>query len=140
MSNKKLEIYVITPDATEQDKYKFHGHGDMAILRCLTGDFGILPGRVACSAILGDGPLRIMEDESPERKIAVFGGVFHFESDILTVITQRALLPGEIDITATSTQIQEHEARLSQEMNVAIKDKIRAELRRNKVLLDVASK
>ena len=138
MKNNKLEIYVTTPNATEQEKYKFHGHGDMVILRCLTGDFGILPGRVACSAILGDGPLRIMEDDGPERKIAVLGGVFHFENDVLTVITQQALLPGEIDITATQAQAQEHEARLTQEINVATKDKIRSQLRRCKILLDVA--
>jgi len=138
MPNKKIEIYVITPNATEQEKYKFHGHGNMVILRCLTGDMGILPGRVACSAILGDGPLRIMEDENLERKIAVLGGVFHFEDDALTVITQKAMLPSEIDITATQAQAQEYETRLIHETNVVTKDKIRKELRRCKVLLDVA--
>jgi len=138
MSNKKIEIYVITPNATEQEKYKFQGHGDMVILRCLTGDMGLLPGRVACSAILGDGTLRIMEDEGPQRKIAIMGGVFHFENDVLTVITQQALLPGEIDITVTQAQAQEHETRLTQETNVTAKDKIRNQLRRFKVMLDVA--
>ena len=140
MPDKKLEIFVITPNATEQEKYKFHGQSDMVILRCLTGDIGILPGRVACSAILGEGPLRILDDEAPERKIAVLGGVFHFENDTLTVITQKALLPGEIDITATEVQVREHEARLTQETKVAEKDRIREELRRCKVLLDVAGR
>ena len=135
---KKLEIQVITPDATEQEKYKFQGQGGMAILRCLTGDMGILPGRVACSAILGEGPLRILEEEAPERKIAILGGVFHFENNMLTLISQKALLPGEIDITATQAQAQEYEARLTQETNVTEKDKIRKELHRCKVLLDVA--
>lgn len=135
---KTIEIFVITPDATEQEKYKFHGNGDMVILRCLTGDMGILPGRVACSAILDEGPLRVLDDEGPERKIAVLGGVFHFENDVLTVITQKAMLPGEIDITATEAMAQEWEARLSQEVSVPEKDKIRKELRRYKVLLDVA--
>ena len=130
---KKLEIRLITPNATEQDKYKFHGHGDMAILRCRTGEMGILPGRVAISAILDEGPLRIL-DENEERKIAVLGGVFHFKNDILTVISQKALLPGEIDITATEAQASELEARILQEPSVAEKDKLRQELRRCRIL------
>ena len=138
MTEKKIEIYVITPDATESDKYKFRGQADMVILRCRTGEMGILPRRVACSAILDDGALRIL-DENTERKIAVLGGVFHFENDTLTVITQKALLPGEIDVIATEAQISEFETRLNHETNVTEKDKIRKELQRCKVLLKVAS-
>jgi len=137
MSNK-IEIKLITPTATNQETYKFHGHADMVILRCATGDFGILPGRVACSAILGDGSLRIM-DEEEKRKIAVLGGVFHFENDELTIITQKAFLPGEIDIATIQAQVQECESRLSKEMNTKEKDKIRNELRKCNVLLDVAN-
>jgi len=96
MTKKKIDIYVITPNSTETEKYKFHGHADMVILRCLTGDMGILPMRVACSAILADGPLRIL-DETVERIIMIYGGVFHFENDVLTVLTQKALLPSEME-------------------------------------------
>ena len=138
MAEKKLEIRIITPNATEQDKYKFHGQADMAILHCLTGDMGILPGRVACSAILGEGALRILDQEA-ERKIAVLGGVFHFENDILTLITQKAMLPGEIDIAATEIAAQEYEARLGIVTDVSEKDWLRKELRCCKVLLDVAA-
>ena len=138
MADKKLEIYVITPNATEQEKYKFYGQADMAVLHCLTGDMGILPGRVACSAILGEGALRIINEDT-ERKIAVLGGVFHFENDILTLITQKALLPGEIDITATEALVREHEARLITESDVSEIEKIRTELRRCKILLGVAA-
>jgi len=138
MAEKKLEISIITPNATEQDKYKFHGHADMAVLHCLTGDMGILPGRVACSAILGEGALRILDEEA-ERRIAVLGGVFHFENDILTLITQKAMLPGEIDIAATEIATREYEARLSTETDISEKDWLRRELRCCKVLLDVAA-
>ena len=138
MADNKLEIIIITPNATEQDNYKFQGHADMAILHCLTGDMGILPGRVACSAILGEGALRILDEET-ERKIAVLGGVFHFENDALTLITQRAMLPGEIDIAATEILVREYEARLGAETDVNEKDWLRKELRCCKVLLDVAA-
>ena len=138
MADKKLEIFIITPNATEQDKYKFHGQADMVILHCLTGDMGILPGRVACSAILGEGVLRILEGEA-ERKIAVLGGVFHFENDILTLITQKATLPGEIDIAATEIAAREYETRLGTETDVSEKDRLRKELHCCKVLLGVAA-
>jgi len=133
----KIEIKLITPNTTNQEAFKFHGHATMVILRCQTGDFGILPGRMACSAILGDGSLRIV-DEEEKRKIAVLGGVFHFENDVLTIITQKAFLPGEIDITATEIQVKECENRLAYEASAIEKDRIRKELRRAKVLLDVA--
>jgi len=139
MSDRKLEIFIITPDAIESDKYKFHGSADMVILRCLTGDMGILPGREACSAILGEGTLRIL-DEDGERKIAILGGVFHFENDVLTLITQKALLPGEIDVAATEAQAQEYETRLTADAGATEKDKIRKELNRARVLLNAAAR
>jgi len=139
MAEKKLEIFIITPDATVSEKYKFHGHANMVILRCLTGDIGILPGRDACSAILDDGTLRILTDDG-ERKIAILGGVFHFEKDTLTLISQKALLPGEVDIAATEAQASKYETRLSTEISAGERDKIRKELHRAKVLLNVASR
>jgi len=110
----------------------------MAILHCLTGDIGILPGRVACSAILGEGALRILDNDI-RRKVAVLGGVFHFEDDILTLITQKALLPGEVDIMATQSQVQELESRIISETKAGERDKLRSELRRCKIMLDVAA-
>jgi len=139
MSEKKLEIFIITPDATESEKYKFHGQADMVILRCLTGDMGILPGREACSAILAEGALRILSEDT-ERKIAILGGVFHLENDVLTLITQKALLPGEIDIAATQAQAQDYEARLTADASVSERDKARKGLHRSKVLLSVAAR
>ena len=139
MAEKKLEVFIITPDATESEKYKFHGHANMVILRCLTGDMGILPGRDACSAILAEGALRVITDDG-ERKIAVLGGVFHFETDVLTLISQKALLPGEIDIAAAQAQAQECEARLGAEVSVGERDRLRKELQRTRVMLSVAAR
>jgi len=140
MAEKKLEIFIITPDATESDKYKFHGNADMVILRCLTGDMGILPGREACSAILDEGAVRIISEES-ERMIAVLGGVFHFENDVLKLISQKALYPGEVDTATTETHVHELEARIAAaDTNVAEREKFRKELHRARVLLSVASR
>ena len=139
MDGRKLEVFIITPDATASEKYKFHGQADMVVLRCLTGDMGILPGREACSAILDEGALRILTEDG-ERKVAVLGGVFHFEKDVLTLLTQKAMLPGEIDIVVTEAQVNEYEARMGVETDISEKGRLRKELRRLKILLDVAAR
>ena len=138
MSDKKIEIFIVTPDATTQEQYKYHGMADMVVLRCRTGDVGILPGRTACSATLGEGILRIFENEA-ERKIAILGGVFRFENDTLTLITQKALLPGEIDITMIEAQIHETDARKSDETDILVQGELRTELGRLRLLLEVGT-
>ena len=136
MAEKQLEVFIITPDATKQEQYKYHGMADMVVLRCHTGDMGILPGRTACSATLDEGILRIFENEA-ERKIAVLGGVFRFENEALTLITQKALLPGEIDIAMIEVQIHEIEARKNAEADILKQGELRTELGRLRLLLEV---
>jgi len=135
MANK-IEVFVITPDASETDKYKFHGQADMVILRCRTGDMGILPGRVACSAILDEGVLRILE-EGTERKLVVLGAVYQFEKDTLTVITHKAVLPGEVDAGIVELQTRELGERLSHETDAEAREKLRKELHRCRLMASI---
>jgi len=138
MAEKQLEVFIITPDATEKEQYKYHGVADMVVLRCHTGDMGILPGRTACSATLDEGILRIFENET-ERKIAVLGGVFRFENETLTLITKKALLPGEIDIVLIESQIHEIETRKSAEADILKQGELRSKLGRLRLLLEVGT-
>ena len=96
----KLQLRILTSDAI-----KFDEPVDMVIMRCITedvgnksavGDLGILPGHMALSAMLGISPLRIL-DEGNERILAVFGGVVNVRDDVVTVMTERALWPEDID-------------------------------------------
>jgi len=136
MAEKQLELFIVTPDATKQEQYKYHGMADMVVLRCHTGDMGILPGRTACAATLGEGILRIFENEA-SNKVAILGGVFRFENDTLTLITQDALLPSEIDTAAIEIQIHECEARNGSDTDISKQGELRTELNRLRLLLEV---
>ena len=91
MSEKKIRLQIITPAQKKVDEY-----AGMVIMRCATGNMGVLPGHEAYSAVLDFGVLRIINDGS-ERWIAVYGGLAVIEHDVLTVLTNDAEWPEEID-------------------------------------------
>ena len=91
MAGKKLHLRIITPE-----KVKLDENADMVIMRCTTGDMGILPGHQACSAILDYGVMRIMDDDN-ERRIAVFGGIAQVRNDEVFILANDAQWPEDID-------------------------------------------
>jgi len=91
MAGKKLHLRIITPEQVKLDE-----SADMVIMRCTTGDMGILPGHQACSAILDYGVMRIMDGDS-ERRIAVFGGIAQVRGDEVFVLANDAQWPEDID-------------------------------------------
>ena len=96
----KLQLRILTSESV-----KFDEPVEMVIMRCITdemgirsavGDLGILPGHMPLSAVLGISPFRIV-DEGEERVIAVFGGLVNVRDDVVTVLTEKALWPDEIE-------------------------------------------
>ena len=96
----KLQLKILTAETV-----KFDEPVDMVIVRSIVaemgrrsavGDMGILPGHMALSAVLGISPLRIM-DSGTERVLAVFGGLINVRDNVVTVMTEKALWPDEID-------------------------------------------
>ena len=69
LASKKLHLRITTPDNVKYDE-----DAEMVIMRCITGDMGILADHEATSAILDYGILRIFNDDE-ERRMAVFGGI-----------------------------------------------------------------
>ena len=130
---KKIHLRVITPTETKVDEAV-----DMVILRAVSGDMGILPEHEAYLCALDDGALRILEGES-ERRIAVFGGLAEIQGEAVTILTEEAQNPGEIDLPQTEAL----RAELLQEIEAQIDDTARraqqAQLRRITVKIDVAS-
>jgi F-type H+-transporting ATPase subunit epsilon len=78
-------LRVITPESIAIDE-----PCDMVIVRCVTGDMGFLPRHEACSAILGDGDLRII-DGKEERRKHVSGGIVQIKNDEVTLLTNKPL-------------------------------------------------
>jgi len=98
MSDKKIEIRLLTPAVrSAQSQYKYQGEADMAIVRTITGDRGFLYGHEPCSVVLDAGVLRILRDGHDELKLAVLGGAAQFEDNIVTIVTETAEWPEDID-------------------------------------------
>ncbi|MCL1883361.1 MAG: hypothetical protein FWF81_06400 [Defluviitaleaceae bacterium] len=90
IADKKLDLRVIAPTmATDKSPYKFQKAVDMVIMRCTTGDIGILPGRVPVSMVLDKGTLRIF-DEDTEKLMEVSGGIAHVSDDVVTILSESA--------------------------------------------------
>lgn len=112
----KLQLRVLTADDVKVDEPV-----DMIIMRCLMedmvhhtpmGDLAILPGHVSLHGVLGINPLRIF-DEGRERMMALFGGVVTVKDDVVTVMTEKALWPDEIDADKAKTEREEAERALA---------------------------
>ena len=85
MADKKIELKIISP-GQKVDK-RMPETADMVIMRCVTGDLGVLPGRAPCSMVLGEGVLRILND-GKENRMNISGGVASVSHDVVTVMTE----------------------------------------------------
>jgi len=84
MADKKLELRIIAPSMSlEKNLPKF---ADMVVVHCITGELGILPGRMPCAMVLGKGALRIHEGEM-EYRMRIDGGIASVSGDVVTVLT-----------------------------------------------------
>jgi len=89
MADKKLELRVIAPTASADKSlasYKKGVNVDMVIMRCTTGDLGVLPGRTPCSMVLGKGDLRVFNDGN-EKRMEIDGGIASVGNDVVTILT-----------------------------------------------------
>ncbi|MCL1843612.1 MAG: ATP synthase F1 subunit epsilon [Defluviitaleaceae bacterium] len=135
---KKLEIRVISPTTATTKSPYLRVSADMVIMRCTTGDFGVLPGRVPCSMVLGNGVLRIMNDED-EKQMSILGGIAHVSDDIVTILSDSAQRPEDIDTNAVTTEQAEFQRLFDKAEDLNEKTSYRKDIRRCQVQLDVAS-
>ena len=85
MADRKVELKIISP-GQKIDK-RVPKKADMVIMRCTTGDLGILPGRMPCSMALGTGLLRVLND-GDEKRLNISGGIASVSQDVVTVLTE----------------------------------------------------
>jgi len=106
MPDKKIRLRVILPTQTKVDEPV-----DMVIMRCTTGDMGVLPGHEPRSAVLRMGIVRIL-DGGAERRIAVYGGLAVVKDDTLSIIANEAEWPEEVDLARAEADREHAEQRL----------------------------
>ena len=133
MPEKKVHLRIVTPEEVKVDE-----KADMVIMRCTTGDMGILPGHESRSAVLDYGVLRIL-DGNDERRLAVFGGLAEVKNDVVTVLTNIAERPEDINRALAEEDREKAERRLeSAEDDIEIQSS-QVLLRRSLVRIEVSS-
>ena len=130
---KKLQLRVITPDEMKVDEPV-----DMVIMRCTTGDMGILPQREPVSAVLDFGVLRIISNDE-ERWMAIYGGLAQVQNDEVLILCHGAEWPEEIDRHAVEHERAEAERRLKTAQDKAQHQKDQFDMRRALVQIEVSS-
>ena len=106
-----MRLKIITPAQTRFDRQV-----SRVIVRAKTGDMGILPGHAPYSAVLDYGVLRIQEDEA-ERLMAIYGGLAVVQNDQVTILTDDAEWPEEIDLTRANMNRVQAEQRLREKLD-----------------------
>ena len=141
MSDKKLTLRIITPNKSE-----FNEPVDMVIMRCTTGDIGIMHGHEPRSVALDYGILRMFgggSEPDAERQLAVYGGLAQIKDNVLTVLTSDTEWPHEIDASNAHETHQHLEQRLldhtgDDEDSAEIIRRDQAQLRRARLQIELS--
>ena len=126
MSNK-LRLSIITPT-----RRMFDSDVDMVIMRGISGDFGVLPGHEPTTTALTYGILRVFSS-SEQKSACVLGGFVEIQPDRVTVMTDAAEWPDEIDKNRAAAARERAERRIREHQSNV--DLTRAELALKRALL-----
>jgi F-type H+-transporting ATPase subunit epsilon len=99
MAGKNLRCVVVTPECAVLDET-----AESLVLPLHDGESGVLPGREPLMAKLRSGELRL--SGSKTRSLFVDGGFVQVVRDTVTVLTPRALMPGQIDQAAAQKALE----------------------------------
>ena len=122
-----LVVSVVSPESI-----LFEGEAEMVVCRPVDGEIAFLPGHEPFVGALGGFPVRVIRGEGqPEIAIAVHGGFVEFSDDRVTVLSDVAELPEQIDVVRAQTAKEEAERRLNEDPEdlVAVEALTRANLR-----------
>jgi len=133
MAAENLRLRIVTPE-----NVKYDANVDMVIMRCTTGDMGILPNHEACMAILDYGVLRILNG-ADERRMAVYGGIAQVRDNLVTVLANGAQWPEDIDRQQAEADRRESERHLQETLNDAQIHKEQVIMRRSLVQIEVSA-
>ena len=96
----KLRLKIITPDSLV-----FDGEVEEVVAPGELGEFGVLPGHVPFLSALFPGRLRFRAEGSGETVFIVHGGLADIKDDTVSVLTDLAESPEDVDIKAVSKEI-----------------------------------
>jgi F-type H+-transporting ATPase subunit epsilon len=101
-----FQCVIVTPEAQVMDETV-----TQVVLPAHDGEVGILTDRAPLLVKLGLGPLRVDVAGGQRRELFVEGGVAQMKDNRLTILTNEAIPPGEIDVDAARAAFAEATAR-----------------------------
>jgi len=131
---KRVRLKIITPL-----RLLYDNDVEMVILRGENGDMGIMPGHEGRAAVLGYGPLRIFNNGAEENELAVLGGFAEILNDRVTVLSDAAEWPDEINRVRAEAAKERAEQRINQKNTDTDLQRAELSLRRALVRIEVSS-
>ena len=102
---KQLKCVVVTPERAVLDE-----PAEFVALPMYDGELGVLPGRAPLIGRLGPGELRLQQHGAAKR-LFVDGGFAQVRSDVVTVLTNRAVPAEQIDPQAARQELTTAQAK-----------------------------
>ena len=133
VETRKLNLRITTPD-----NVKYDDDAEMIIMRCITGDMGILADHEPTSAILDYGVLRIFK-ENEERRIAIFGGIAQVGDNKVTILANDAQWPEDIDLAIVEAERDRIERRSQEDLDDLTIQRDQVLMRRTLVQMEVST-
>ncbi|MCL2248701.1 MAG: ATP synthase F1 subunit epsilon [Oscillospiraceae bacterium] len=133
MPAEKLHLRISTPDTVKYDE-----EAEMVIMRCISGDMGVLANHEPTSAILDYGVLRIING-NVERRLAVFGGIAQIGDNKVTLLVNDAQWPEDIDIAFVEAERERLDRRAQESMDDLNLARDQVLMRRTLVQIEVSS-
>ena len=131
---KRIRLKIITPL-----RALYNDDVDMVVLRGVNGDIGILPGHENYAAVLGYGPLRILNNGKEDSELAILGGFAEVSNNVVTVLSDAAEWPDEIDRLRAEAAKERARHRMQQKNSDTDMKRAELSLRRALVRIEVSS-
>jgi F-type H+-transporting ATPase subunit epsilon len=89
-----MQVQLVSPE-----QVLYEGDADMVVARTTGGgDIAFLPAHAAFLGALATWPVRVIQSDGVEVRAAVHGGFVEVSNDTVTVLTDVAELPEQIDV------------------------------------------
>ena len=100
----------LTVNVVSAERAIWSGPAKMAVAKTPEGEIGILPGHEPVLALLVEGALRVEETNGQVILVAVHGGFFSVDDNVVNVISEVAELAEDIDVARAKEALARAEA------------------------------
>jgi len=129
-----LKLRVLTPRRVALER-----EADFVVLRCVEGDKGVLPGHERFVARLSPGMLRVFVNKSLTDSLFVMGGTARVEDNTVTVLSELAGGPEDVQRALSAIEGQLEERRQEEQRSDVEIHRAEVALRSALVQMDVSS-